>query len=775
MTKSKCARDMLLAGIACVLAGCGSDGGGASAGPAPSIAVVSSRPEYVTGGDALVDIVPPAAGASVKVTLNGVDVSSVFRADPRNAGHLVGVVTGVRDGSNTLVAESGGASRSIELTGYPLTGPVISGPQESPFVCTTDQYAILPDQPLVLPSSPVATGCAVERRVDYVYRTAGGAYRTMPSLTAYPADLAATLVNGSRYVVRLETGTINRAIYQLAVVHDPVAEGGPSPSSAPRGWNGKLVYSSGGGCQAGYNTQGTQTSNNVNVLDDALLSAGFAHASSTLNSAGNNCNDLLAAETTLMVKERFIKAYGKPLFTIGTGSSGGAYLTMTAAENYPGVFDGVVTTNTFPDAITNLVALADARLLDVYFNVTNASGALAFTAAQKNAVSGFFNPDMVQILSDRPSGAGANGGVTTSSANRLDPARASPIGCARGVTNSLTNCVAANASGAAAPFFPAGAGDATRQFDATANPGGVRTSVLDHNANVLGRKAAGAYSVPQRFIDNVGVQYGLDAFNRGVISFDQFVDLNQRIGGLDVNFQQQGARTVADAGALDRAYRSGRVVTGANGLAGIPILTRMGYNDVSANAATAAGRQATVTHAKIWVHALRERLKKSNGTSDNHVIYGSTNAPATELIPVMDRWLAAITADGAAGTPIQKVVRNKPATLVDACWDNSTPPQKIEVTQTLFGSDRCNALYPAYTQPAYAAGAPVTLDVLKCQLKPVNAADYRVPVSAAQVAILQATFPQGVCDWTQPGVSQGQAVQAWASFGPSPVNRIIVP
>lgn len=766
-------RGVLAVLVAGLLAGCGG-GGGSGTVAAPVMQVLSSRAELVSGGEILVDVALPYASAPLVVTLNDADVSSAFKADPSNANHMVGLVGGVRNGSNVLVASVNGSSSRLDITGYPASGPMISGPQEMPFACTTDLYAYLPDQAAVLAASTTTGGCAVTRRVDYVYRTTAGSYRTLTSLSVYPSDLGATLVNGSKYIVRLETGTLNRAIYQIAVVHDPIAEGSPTPLAPPKGWNGKLIYSSGGGCQAGYNTQGTQNSNNVNVLDDSYLAAGFAHVGSTLNSAGNNCNDLLAAETTLMVKERFIKAYGKPLFTIGTGSSGGAYLTLTAAENYPGVFDGVVTTNTFPDAITNLPALADARLLDIYFNVTAAGAIPAFTAEQKNAVTGFYNPDMMQILSDRPAGTGANGGVTTSSANRLDPSRASPIGCNRSTVNSLTSCIAPNASGAAAPFYPAGTNDPAKQFDPVYNTAGVRTSVIDHNVNVVGRRAVGTPGAgyAQRFLDNVGVQYGLDAFNKGIISFAQFADLNQRIGGLDINFQQQPARTVADADALTRVYRSGRVVTGANGLASIPVITRMGYNDRSANASTAAGRQATVTHAKIWVHALRERLKKVNGTADNHVIYGSTNAPTTELVPAMDRWLTAIVADAAPGSAIQKVVRNRPSTVVDACWDTSSPPQKLAMTQTLFGTDMCNVLYPAQTQPAYVAGAPATLDVFKCQLKPVSQADYTVALSPAQLAQLASIFPQGVCDWSKPGLGQSQIVQTWASFGPSPVNLV---
>ena len=61
------------------------------------------------------------------------------------------------------------------------------------------------------------------------------------------------------------------------------------------------------------------------IIDDATMGKGYAEASATLNVFGNNCSDVIAAETMMMVKERFIEAYGKPLFTMGQGGSGGSF------------------------------------------------------------------------------------------------------------------------------------------------------------------------------------------------------------------------------------------------------------------------------------------------------------------------------------------------------------------------------------------------------------------------------------------------------------------
>jgi len=44
--------------------------------------------------------------------------------------------------------------------------------------------------------------------------------------------------------------------------------------------------------------------------------------------------------------------------------------------------------------------------------------------------------------------------------------------------------------------------------------------------------------------------------------------------------------------------------------------------------------------------------------------------------------------------------------------------------------------------------------VLKCQLKRIDYADYKVPFTEAQKARLSDVFPGGVCDFTKPGVGQ---------------------
>jgi hypothetical protein len=94
-----------------------------------TVAVHSSRPDMVSGGDALVEIrVPPAASPrTLQVTLNGRDVSKAFRENSTRHS-LTGIMDGLRDGRNSLVAKAGSSSATIALTNYPITGPIVSGP-----------------------------------------------------------------------------------------------------------------------------------------------------------------------------------------------------------------------------------------------------------------------------------------------------------------------------------------------------------------------------------------------------------------------------------------------------------------------------------------------------------------------------------------------------------------------------------------------------------------------------------------------------------------------
>ena len=106
--------------------------------------MLSAKPNQVTGGNALIAIRPAEAGGTLRARFNGVDVSNVFQTDPTDTTRVIGLVTGLANGANTFVADYGGDDESITLTNYPITGPVISGPHQTPFICQTEAFT-LPD------------------------------------------------------------------------------------------------------------------------------------------------------------------------------------------------------------------------------------------------------------------------------------------------------------------------------------------------------------------------------------------------------------------------------------------------------------------------------------------------------------------------------------------------------------------------------------------------------------------------------------------------------
>ncbi len=129
----------------------------------------------------------------------------------------------------------------------------------------------------------------------------------------------------------------------------------------------------------------------------------------------------------------------------------------------------------------------------------------------------------------------------------------------------------------------------------------------------------------------------------------------------------------------------------------------------------------------------------------------------------MDKWLTAIAADKAAGSAAEKVVRNKPASLVEGCNSRDATPVFIaEKMQQTTG--QCAALYPAPDGPRGIAGQSLAADIIKCQLKPVAMADYAVAFTPAQEARLRSVFASGVCNWSVPGVEQQPLAGVWQVY-----------
>jgi hypothetical protein len=129
----------------------------------------------------------------------------------------------------------------------------------------------------------------------------------------------------------------------------------------------------------------------------------------------------------------------------------------------------------------------------------------------------------------------------------------------------------------------------------------------------------------------------------------------------------------------------------------------------------------------------------------------------------MDEWLTKYLTDGTSLPISVKIDRSKPSDLVDACFTNKGTA-KIAEQQVYQLATTCNQLYPAFTTPRMVAGEPLANDVLKCQLIPIDLSLYNVRFTAAEAAQLKAIFPQGVCDYTRPGVGQQPPDGTWQAF-----------
>ncbi len=617
---------------------------------------------------------------------------------------------------------------ALEISNYPSTGPIISGPPVRPFVCQTNTFK-LPDGSVIGPADD--GDCAFYTRVQYVYLPQGVKdFRPMPDTRQLPADVAKTTTLAGvtvPFVVRVETGAMNRGIYQNVILHDPTRDPDPTPFTPPPAWNRRLVAVHGTGCPSGWYRQGGVMG--VNPLDVARLGEGYALFTNTLNHPTNSCNPFLAGETTMMGKEHFIETFGVPLFTLSMGASGGAYTSLQVADAFPGLIDGVVMTATFPDALSIAVAGLDAHLLTHYF--AGPAGA-AMTDAQKVAVSGYQG---LKALVD-----------AANQAQRTDPVPG------RADIAGYNSAVWHEAVPEALRYHP------------VHNPAGARPTVFDAARNIYGvDPATGAARRPY---DNVGVQYGLKALNERAITVQQFLDLNERIGGFDQDASYVATRSAGDLGALKRAYQSGVTLGGGGGLASIPVFDAGRYNDAGG-------------YHYQWFHfAVRERMRKQNGRADNHLMWRGT-VPPERSWAVIERWVTAVKADQSNAPAYEKIVRNRPADAVDGCWQEAKGeiPARFTAEPQTFSSrpdSECNRTLPSYSFARQVAGGPLDGNILKCQLKPIDAKDYAVTLGAAEMQRLRRVFPDGVCDWSKPGVGQVPVIP-WSSFGPAPGNRLLEP
>jgi hypothetical protein len=311
---------------------------------------------------------------------------------------------------------------------------------------------------------------------------------------------------------------------------------------------------------------------------------------------------------------------------------------------------------------------------------------------------------------------------------------------------------------------------------------GVEWTHWGDTRNIYGTGDDGFARVPW---DNVGVQYGLQALVEGVITPDEFLDLNAQIGGWkrtsemvpegfpfagpltqenfdpwssrNMNLSPDGgvtpaARTEGDVAAMNAAYTSGMEFQGD---IDIPVIDWRHYLEDQLD-----------MHHSHQSFAARQRMLNVDEDAGNQVIWFTDARPAVAFdqtplaFEVIDEWMANIAAH-----PHRSVARNRPARAVDSCFatDGSLIASGPHVWDGVLDDEQaagaCTQQFPIYSSSRRVAGGPYEGGVWKCALQSLDEAldddvygDWEP--DAAQRARLEQIFPEGVCNWRLPDVGR---------------------
>jgi hypothetical protein len=692
------------------------------------LSVLSTRPDLVTDGDALLllDPVINADASDLKITLNDspLNLRSNFANDQQMA-----LISGLTLGANTLKIETKDYYQNLILQNHSTTGPLLSGPQINPWTCTngsTDTFY-----------------CTKPIQYNYYYRNLIGTMQTYDPAKPPSANLIAKITTETGvevpFIVREEVGYQNRDEYRIAVLYNPNISWtalNPQPQ-----FNHKLLVTHGQSCGNDYQsaTAPTVIATSISILPDITIKAlgqGFGVMSTALSNSGHNCNLAVQAESLIMAKERFVEQYGTLDYTIGQGCSGGALASQWVANAYPGIYQGLLVTCSFPDAWSTASQFADYHLMINYFNTAEGR---SFLPHQINHIQGHISE--------------INGYV--SELAQFDVAR----------PNTICNGISE-----------------TQLYNASTNKTGTRCSIQEAAINLLGLRekteidpntgksrniwspiekelTRGFANLP---IDNIGVQYGLQTLFEGVINAEKFVLLNERLGGVDIDINPIPERLYATETGLSNAYRSG-LINVANNLDRIALID-------------CRGPDPAIFHDAYRAFAIRARLDKAHGHHNNQLLYGGDlimfgDSKCLEIsFNDMNQWLTRVSKDNSALALPQKLTKYK-YHLQDSCITAGS------ISRTGF----CSELrVPIYKTPRMIAGDQISTYTNKCQLQPLSRNLYpEISFTDDQWSRLNAVFPDGVCDYSKAPVGFSNTIP-WMTYqntngtviyGGKPMNR----
>ncbi|MFD1217817.1 DUF6351 family protein [Microbulbifer celer] len=671
------------------------------------------------------------------------------------------------------------AGRPAEYFPFPITvgesGPVetlFSGPSTYPFLCGENKVTGL--QPLVdnqgkegVPIFAIddegnetdevigySRDCSHKTAVAYFYRsTRDGLFHPLEEAQG---DIDQVTVNGrsTDFVVRLETGTINRFFYAIAVLR-----GDNETAEKPNGsnWNRRLIYQFRGGVGIG-RRQGNISRSDIVERREDQLARGYAVVYSSANQTSNHYNIWLAEDTARRLKKQFSALYDEPLYTVGVGGSGGAIQQYLIAQNAPGVIDAALPLYSYPDMVSQTIYVFDCEPLEYYFDVIAAEDERWRDVTERSEILGL-----------------ASNKEFEHRFQTLESIAALFDGRYRGLAEGASECVQGWRG-----LVPLVNNPNFIHFDKSFAEPIARNTHWTHWEDLKDFYGTDVNGYANRAWDNQGVQYGLKALQQGKISVDDFLRINATIGGWKEPQDQGGEklwfmngdvfpmelsvwsehnmnlgsldspapRSVASVDAIKGIYRSGHVFLGD---VEIPIVDLRHYLEKELD-----------MHHSLASFSSRERIRRARGHSDNQLIWMSHKKfdPVDEALDIIDHWMLNIIEH-----PEKGVAANKPIEATDRCFDKegnvlAAGDSVWDGSWNHKPNGACMDLYPIYSTSRQMAGAPITGDVFKCALQPLeraiakNTYGIRTGEVVDRIEDMRRVFPDGVCNYNVPGVGR---------------------
>ncbi|WP_256841154.1 DUF6351 family protein [Ornithinimicrobium cryptoxanthini] len=659
--------------------------------------------------------------------------------------------------------------------------------------------------------------CFAETKIwYYAVDTAGELHIVRDHEEAPVADIAAampvgttlattTLMDGTTvpYLIRHERGVLNRFIYSISMLatEDEVAQGGPEDGDDTL-WNGRLLFQFQGGVGIGH-TQGRYDERGPRARavkgDPDRLGMGYAVMYSTGTITADHYNLLVGGRTAVMVKDHFVATHGEPDYTVGLGGSGGGIQQYVYAQNHPDLLDALVPQVPYPDMTTQTIHVGDCALLDRWMDLEAADGGHWADWEERkklqglNSIEGYLG-DNAEALNGAKDLLQATLGVDL-------PRQTGSSECLEGWLGLLP--LAMN------PLYGSETnwgllGDQVDQIERTH---------WDDAREAYGTDPETGYA--RSTWDNVGVQYGLRSVASGNMTPEQFLEVNAEVGGWkdtpdmvhegvpfedlntvlgriaqsrglpapgvlqglatgaipitelfdpwslrNANLSPDGGvtpapRTDGDLVAISNVYDSGLVFRGSLPRE-IPIIDARPYLE-----------HVLDMHNSHQSFAVRQRLLDGQGRHDGQVIWfmgtdASGDGPEAqfthEALDTIEEWMANLAAD-----PSMTVTEAAPALAADRCVasDGTEIARGDGVWSGILDEGPegpCTQSFELHTTSRIEAGGPITGDIYKCNVMPVETAVAEDLYGSwqptrAQVSRLQEIFPEGVCDYGLP--SQG--------------------